>query len=48
LVSQVNDLMTNALRKDKVMYLKGGNDKYLSYGGGGGRGSWEAIRAEQV
>lgn len=43
-LTTIDDLKKNTLRTDKPFYLMGGNGKYLSYGGGGGKGPWEQLR----
>ncbi len=30
------------------MYLQGGNGRYISYGGGGGKGTWEVLNIQRV
>jgi hypothetical protein len=48
IIQTLEDLRSNALRKDATFYLKGGNDKYLSFGGGGSKGGWEKLKVEDV
>jgi hypothetical protein len=47
-VNRLNHLWNTALRTDRQIYLRGNNGKYLSYGGGGGRGDWEKLNPEFV
>lgn len=48
LLTRLNTLETKALTTDKKFFLRGGNNRYISYGGGGGRGSWEILTPELV
>jgi hypothetical protein len=41
-------LRANALRIGSSFRLRGGNNKYISYGGGGGAGPWEVLTVERT
>jgi hypothetical protein len=44
ILTTIDDLKKNTLRIDRPFFLQGGNGKFLSYGGGGGKGDWERLR----
>lgn len=48
IITTVNDLRANALRIGSSFRLRGGNNKYISYGGGGGAGPWEVLTVERT
>jgi hypothetical protein len=44
ILTTIDDLKRNTLRVDKPFFLQGGNGKFLSWGGNGGKGDWERLR----
>ena len=48
IITTVNDLKANALKIGSAFRLRGGNNRYISYGGGGGPGPWEVLTVEKV
>jgi hypothetical protein len=45
--ARLNNLESNTLQYGRPLYLLGGNGRYLSWGGGGGRASWEYLMPER-
>jgi hypothetical protein len=45
---RLGNLENNTLKFGQAMYLRGGNNKYVSWGGGGGRSGWEQLTPERL
>lgn len=48
IIADINNLKTNAVMKNAPFRIRDGNNQYVSHSGGGGKGSWEVLRVENV
>lgn len=48
IVQDIRNLKENAVLKNVPFRIRDGNNQYVSHSGGGGKGSWEVLRAENV
>jgi hypothetical protein len=48
ILTDINDLKANAIRKNVPFRIRDGDNKYISRYGSGGPGAWEVLRAESI